>query len=362
MSRILFVSTVPTLLFLNILPGCSSDQTTPKQSVDIVSERPDVSQLGLEWPSFSPDGSRIVCILRNRGTGGLYRVPLILDAPDMRPRPLAELPGAVEGLAGLSWRPDGKEIAFTLIERKTNHFGIWLFDIEKNRARPLVLPGNMQILQCPLFSHDGRSLLFRDAIGYNLLLCNVATGNVRRLPDIGETTRIGYGWGADDKTIWASVSTGLYRVSIDQAPPKLFESAPNVAIQVPSPDGKLLACLIEGTGPIASQYELALYDTTTGVLEDLAAATNQYQLSWRPDGKALAYEKDGRVWVYDLDTAAHRAVTPADVEAQFPFWDPGDRTLWCVIDNRAICQVTDGGLKEAFSLDKTDPTKAAPSP
>lgn len=337
-------------------PDCPSGEELEIRKVEIATTPADVEQLVLGRPGFSPDGSLIACTLKENGSASLYMQLLLIEAPAMKPKIAADLPGAVEGWYGLSWRPDGRELAFTLIERSTGQFGIWSLEVNKNTFSTLC-PGDSRLCQWPLYSPNGRSVLFRDAMNGNLVVCNLDTGTLEPLSDIGRTARIGYAWGTDENTVWASVGTKigggggvLCRVSIVDHSRKRFNNIRGVTVLVPSPDGGILACLIESA---EDQYQLGLFETSTGDYRMLAVA-NRRTLSWRADGKALAYEKGDRIWVYDFALEEHRAVTPAVVDAGDPFWHPKDNTLWCVTDYRAISRVMEDGLETAFSLDDTD--------
>lgn len=362
---VLLIPVVMATVLLSLLPACSPSKLSPDcppgeeleiRNVEIATKPSDVEQLVLGRPSFSPDGSLIACTLKENGRAGLYMQLLLIEVPAMKPKIVADLPGAVEGWYGVSWRPDGRELAFTLIGRSTGQLGIWSLEVSKNTFRVLC-PGDSRLCQRPLFSPDGRSVLFRDAMNGNLVIRNLDTGTLESLSDIGRTARLGYAWGTDENTIWASVGTNigggggvLCRVSIMGHSHKRFNNIRGVTVLVPSPDGRVLACLIESA---EGEYQLGLFETSTGDYRRLAVA-NRRTVSWRADGKALAYEKGNRIWVYDFALEEHRAVTPAAVDAGDPFWHPKDNTLWCVTDYRTISRVMDDGLEMAFSLDETD--------
>ena len=362
MNRVPYSLLVAGSVLLTTLLSCSSDQPPErmKRTIRIATRPRNLSRLELERPSFNPDGSLIVCSLTERSRAEVYYALLLIDAPAMRPRPLPDLPGAVDGWYGVSWRPSGKEFAFTLVGENKQDFGVWLFDVTKNKARPLVLPDadQFQLFQRPLFSKDGHSLLFLNALDAKLLVCDVATAGVRGLEAIGWTARLGYGWGADADTVWASAGDTpggggevLFRLSLSDGSVDRIAGVKGVSVLVPSPDGRVLACLVEQA---ESQYDVRLFDIGAASCRKVANA-DDVAVAWRADSKVLAYENDGRIWVYDRGKDEGRALTPAGAKAANAFWHPKDNTLWCVTgDRRKIARIAEGQLHDVFSVEETE--------
>jgi Tol biopolymer transport system component len=323
---------------------------------------PPAEELFLRAPGFAPDGNVLACTLR----GGHYSAPLLLDVPTFKPRPLIRLQGSVEGWYGFSWRPDGKEFVFTLVEKESDGtilgFAVWLFDVQTNEARPLARPSDKQLFQYPLFAPDGGSVLFREALGCDLFLYDVASGKTNRLTSSADTFRLAYAWGVDNNVVLTSVGyrdkgvPGLLRISTKDKSCQKISSIKGVYVLKPSPDGNILACLIDTTAnEVEEEHQLALFNILDSTRRNLAR-TDHITMAWSPDSGAIAYCKGDRIWVYDLTTSKHQSRTPESVKADFPFWNPKDNTLWCVVDRREIACVNPDGLEIMFSLDKTDPT------
>jgi Tol biopolymer transport system component/DNA-binding winged helix-turn-helix (wHTH) protein len=111
-------------------------------------------------PSWSPDG-RMIAFLRfsSQVEAGLFLVPALGGAE----RKLADINVPMLkglGLSSLSWTPDGKWIAFGGRPTMNDDPGIWLIPVEDGQAQRLTSAKSVLSDASPVFSPDGRSLVF----------------------------------------------------------------------------------------------------------------------------------------------------------------------------------------------------------
>lgn len=115
---------------------------------------------GFFEPRFSPDGSRMV-ICESRGTGGWL---WLAATPDWRAMPLCRGDGP-------AWSGDGRHLVFSIVENTAHEISaadLWAVDFATG-AREQLTDTDRVAETSPVFSPDGRWLLFFDAIGQELL-------------------------------------------------------------------------------------------------------------------------------------------------------------------------------------------------
>lgn len=218
-------------------------------------------------PAFSPDGRRIVFQGERNGRTGLWLLNLDTEGG---PRQLTQVSDA-EGHDGHpAWSPDGRTIAFARFVTRAgptslSRFTIFLLDVESGNARELpitgVPPSNFDE---PRWVRGGREISF---IGGAVK----ADGGLR---------------------IWTVPAAG------GQATPVTDDSAPAFAPSF-SPDGRSVAyfALESGRNQVWVQRltDAGLRNGPPLRVTNHADVTNTC-VRWLPDGTALVYSADGRLW------------------------------------------------------------------
>ena len=104
------------------------------------------------WPTWSPDGQRIVFASKRNGIlADLY----VMDADGKNTRQLTDLPGDVGEPA---WSPDGQKIAFSSSHRDTDGIDIYVMNADGTDIRNLT--NHPESDYAPAWSPDGRKIAF----------------------------------------------------------------------------------------------------------------------------------------------------------------------------------------------------------
>ena len=216
-------------------------------------------------PSFSPDGRRIVFQGERNGRTGLW----LLNLDSGSPRQLTQVshPDGYEGSA--AWSPDGRTIAFTrdvTVDGKpvVPRFAIFLLDVDSGTTRELAIGGvPASILSEPQWVRGGKEISFLSAAK--------ARGAAR---------------------IWTMPAAGGQATAITDDPVQML--APSF-----SPDGRSVAYFALDSGQIQVWVQKL---TDAGVRDGPPLCVTKQndvtptRIRWSPDGTALLYSADGRLW------------------------------------------------------------------
>ena len=218
-------------------------------------------------PSFSPDGSRLVFRGERNGRTGLWLLSLDSD----RPQQLTQLPNP-DGFDGhASWSPDGRLIAFARAvppdsANPRGRFVIMSLHVGSRTLRELSITGIPgRFVSDPVWQPGGKEIAF-----------------VTRMP-LGE----------QGGRVWmVAASGGQARPITDESVRALF---PNF-----SADGRRLAYFAVDS---AGKMQIWVQEIANGKVAAQApirvtnhADVTPTRIRWTPDGSALLYSADGRLW------------------------------------------------------------------
>lgn len=206
-------------------------------------------------PTPSPDGSSVFYLASAAGKSTIWRM-----RPDGSER-RAITSGPRDGDFAIS--PDSKSIAFASLDTKTKQWHLWTMPAGGGPRRKIATRPN--VLQDVQFSPDGKTVLFT---GYE----NSAL-RVFRIPAAGGTAQSI----VDGRALNASVS----------------------------PDGKTILCTVGGEDGLSGRIS---------TLPVQGGAVRQYEqqgmlVRWKPDGSAIAFVKDGNLWLQPRDGGTAKKVT-----------------------------------------------------
>lgn len=216
-------------------------------------------------PSFSPDGRRVVFRGERHGRTGLW----LLDLDSAVPRQLTQLPDPMGYDGNAAWSPDGRIIAFA---RAVPDFAnqrwrsdLQLLDVASGTMRAIAIAGipNPEVRD-PAWVRGGSALAF-----------------------VARNARSKAGG-----KVWIVAAAG------GQASPVTKDSVPALAPAF-SADGRRLAYFApDSAGRMQVWVQQLAGDTAVGAPFRLTnhADVTATRIRWVPDGSALLYSADGRVW------------------------------------------------------------------
>ncbi len=214
-------------------------------------------------PTYSPDGRRIVFRGERRGRTGLWLLERGSDAP----RQLTQLanPDGYEGPA--AWSPDGTTLVFARMERPNETSSAWrsrlaLLDVASGQVRGLAVDSIAGAnLRDPAWEPGGKRLAVVSSspggtLGGRMWLAEAGTG--RATPLMAAKQRaLAPAFAPDGRRLAFFAPDSLNRMQL----------------------------WVTGTEPQAIPVRLTTHD-------DLTATRTR----WTPDGSALIYGADGRLW------------------------------------------------------------------
>jgi dipeptidyl aminopeptidase/acylaminoacyl peptidase len=264
------------------------------------------------------------------------------DAPSAaKPVPVAELLQTVR-VAGPSWSPDGKQIAYT--GNASGRFNIWVMEADGSGARQLVKSNDGQ--GNPLFSKDGKEIVYQQDKGgnelYDLYAVPVSGGEPRNLTNTDTISETGPlfsndgRWLAFGSKVKVEPSTNL--AVMDWATGKVTlltqEKDPKASwdlVKWSKDDRYLYAVRQVGT----DDSDVYRVEVKSGAAEKLTSHTGKvlnFMSDVSPDGKTLlitSNEKGGyeNVALFDLATKKMRWVTETQWEAHGGEFSPNGKTF-----------------------------------
>ncbi|WP_276346217.1 amidohydrolase family protein [Daejeonella sp. JGW-45] len=214
--------------------------------------------LGIAGPVVSPDGSKVAF----GALGNIYIQEINGKLIQLTNDPFVDLEP--------EWSPDGQTLAY--ISDREGFMSIWLHDLKTNKSRQLS-PELKEDTSFPSWSPDGKTIAFY-------------------------TMHYMKKWGPAILNV-ADVESGEYRVV-------------NKAVAVPSkadwsPDGTKLALM--ALKPHSTRFRegfnafmlVSVKDQSSAIVspdpDKPLGVRNQGGPAWSPDGKSMAYVKDGTLWM-----------------------------------------------------------------
>ncbi|MGH9874293.1 MAG: protein kinase domain-containing protein [Pyrinomonadaceae bacterium] len=234
-----------------------------------------------------------------------------------------------DGIAGLSWTPDGKIVYRSQAGGNEN---VWIMAADGRGNQQL--SANASINIDPAVSPDGRYVVWssRRAHNTNLWRMDIDGSNLKQLTSgVGER---GPQISLDGKWVlyWVAGDLALFKIPIDGGDPARVTDKV-ASMPVFSPDGKLIACnyLDQASG----QYKIAVIPFDGGSpIRSLDVPSPSYfrPLQWTPDGRAIAFIRNSNgvsnIWTQPLDGSAQKQLTDFKDQRIFNFaWSRDGKQL-----------------------------------
>jgi TolB protein len=208
---------------------------------------------------------------------------------------------------------DGRSIAYT------NNDDIWLMDIDG--ANPRQLTSSPVGARGPSWSPDGTrmAISYRVEAYYWPYALTVANGSLSQLV-MGNTAHSELSWSHGSPVIAARYGVGSIAVfGVEQGESTVLASMHSVARPRFSPDGSRIA--FGGQETDTSWWDIYVMDADGRNLTRYATATNDNHPTWSPDGRKIAFWRDGALWVMNADgTGATRLTYFTTGQIVEPSW------------------------------------------
>jgi Tol biopolymer transport system component len=251
---------------------------------------------------------------------------------------------ATTSVEAASWSPDGSRVAYELGVDDEDSSGGPYADIYVARADgsgPVAITHDhgAQINGDPTWSPDGRWLAYeRIIVGEDADIAQIwvarADGSERRQLTKGSLD-LNPTWTPDgSKVVFdrgsTDVSTLLYQVGPDGKGLRRLGLARGVEIASFAPSGsEFVADLVKG-----EQAALALFTPSGKLLRQLTPLGQDWEPAFSPDGRSIAFSRNGSIAVLDEAGGAPRALTDSRHEDD-------ERPAWTASGNRLSFEVLD---------------------
>jgi serine/threonine protein kinase/Tol biopolymer transport system component len=322
----------------------------------------------LVWsPAWAPDGKHLYFAGDRGGAMGLWRVPIDQRSGRVRGEPRQVLaPATSSALPSLA--RDGRRIAFVSSEERANvvRIGFDPVRLETTGVLRPVTSGSRSVRSVHA-SPDGKMLVYATAAPQEDLFAVHSDGSGQlQLTDDPAKDRLPR-WSADgERIVFYSDrgGEGYEAWARDARGPRLerlTDVSGAVVEPLESPDGSLLVCGIDFTGPRLIDLRKPLAERTPRGLQIDEAGAGEGPpafgvTSWAPDGSRLAgFDEQGRIVVYSF--ASRRAEVLPETGTNATWLRDGrtllflrDDAVWAIdVPSRRARKLLDPPAHSAFS-------------
>jgi len=261
------------------------------------------------WPSWSPDGSKIVCLssIVSRPDGistetdyGIY----VMDADGKNRTKVIDPLGA----RSPSWSPDGKRIVYAVVA------GIFAVDADGTNLTPVIYLDSVfgPLFDWPSYSPDGTKILFASQREgkWQIYVVNVDGRNETRLSPDEAKEEYRPSWSPDGTRIafdsYRDGNREIYVMNADGSNPMRLTKDPPCQRYVDcspawSPDGSRVAFVSDRDGQPDIYVMNADGSNVTRLTDN---SLYEISLSWSPDGTKIAFDAEdhdgSNIYVVDV--------------------------------------------------------------
>ncbi|MFN2468171.1 MAG: DPP IV N-terminal domain-containing protein [Gaiellaceae bacterium] len=293
---------------------------------------PHLHETGDRWPSWSPDGSKLVFARNTAGTAQLYAA-----TPDGSARRRLASTDSTDSAPVPS--PDGSQIAF-LRTAEVNRSLLYVMNVDGSGIRPVAAAAGLVASAPPAWSPDGRSLAITTIVKDSLRQVWIVSleGPGRRLLTRDWSSSVA--WSPDGRTLaytvpnYTGCSSGLsgtiWLIGADGSGKRRLRGPPCAGGLDWSPDGLRLA--YHGNGAPRKINDPVSIWTIRGDGGQRRRIANPprgdaVDPRWSPDGRLLAYALDVDAFLADPRESVYVVAAAGGVPrpvaiGRFPDWLP----------------------------------------
>ncbi len=281
-------------------------------------------EISLTW---TPDGQRITFLRSSESGLEIYSVP-VLGGAETR---ITGLGGIARNVFGLSWSPDGKNLAYVDSDTPDVPQAIFLLDMETGERTRLTFPPPESIGDLyPVFSPDGGRIAFvRMATTH--IVRDIYTKDLKgeeevRLTSEGGNLSVGFDWSTDGRSIIYSLQGRLYRIAASGGEPHPVEGVEGRA--------GWLSVSRNGTFLVYAQslddwniWRAPGSRSQSGEPKRFFGSTRlEHTPVYSPDGTRIAFVSNRtggqEIWICDSHGASPMRLTALEDHADRPSWSP----------------------------------------
>ena len=321
------------------------------------------------WPSsrFSPNGDCISYVTKE-ADHSVLRLRKVDGTSHVK---YSDFPGEINQPI---WSPDGTHLIFTGtqkgIDRGRGHKDLWALRVEGNqfvREHFPVLP-DVEQMEFYNFSQSGK-LVYRTGfqLGGIFVLpvdsqTGKATGAPRQLVRAGDLSQINHCWSPDGKQIAILQQRGkLSFISVSGSEQIRRLSLAEIGYvgrgMSWSPDGRLIAFCGRDREKRTGIFLIIVKTGEVKLLVPLEARVPNFDPTWSPDSKSIAYGYESNVYIVNVEDGKPRRITPPPEERELedffrrPVFAPDGRSVAYMANRRILATTIDGKeTREIFHL------------
>ena len=294
------------------------------------------------YPRWAPDGRSLAFLRRFVSDEGPQAAVRVVALDGSEPKTLWQTGSLLVG-SGLTWSPDGRQLALSVRSSISQPLRIMLLDVGTLARRWLTDPDSAGGDTLPAFSPDGGSIAFVRSTGPEsaLHVAQLETGEVRRLAagqhDVGHMT-----WSDEGRSlIFTSFHPGgkdtLWRIPSAGGEPQRIAGVGEGAKYPFAGDAGRLVYLQQVID--SNIYRVSLPAGAALAPQLLAPSTRaDSSPDISPDSLRIAFASNrsgsNEVWLADGDGANARQLTDLGTAVQ-PRWSPDGRRLVCSVASTA---------------------------